>query len=517
MEQKRSFFIGAAATVLLIGIIGVLKARKACDINNAVGKDNIVHMLIIGSGPAGSSAALYGARFGRNVVVMRGPKPEGLLRDTSEIENWPGIRTILGSELVDSFVHHAQSFGAIYLSDTVESVDFTQWPLVVRTAEGATIHALSVIIATGGSPLKLGVPGEQEYWGNGVSSCAKCDGFFYKGREVVVVGGGDSAIEEAIQLAPYAKKITILVRKEAMKATHTMQEKLSAYPTIEIVYNSEITEILGSAEEGVTGIRVINNQTKKSKEMALDGVFLAIGHTPNTQIFRSNNYSAHNSLNGRISGNIPGLFLDKNGYIRLVEGRSQKTIVPGVFAAGDAEDGHYRQAIVASGSGVRAAIDADAFLTEIGLTGKIAQQLNPHLFRGKDAGLVAEPVPVIRSGINSGESSDISSDISSSISSGQFNQLIKSKKLTVIQFFKDGCPACIQLEPLFDALAQEHAARVQFAKVDADQCEQLCEQFFVYHVPCILFFKDGQLVARYGARVTKEDLSSAIKKLDTGV
>jgi thioredoxin reductase (NADPH) len=481
MEQKRSFFIITAAIVLLIGIIGVLKARKQCDINNALGKDNIVHILVVGSGPAGSSAALYGARLGRDVVVPRGPKPGGLLRDTSDIENWPGTRTILGSELVDSFEHHAQSFGATYLSDTVESIDFNQWPIVVRTSEGAIIHALTVIIATGATPLMLGVPGEQEYWGNGVSSCAKCDGFFYKNREVVVVGGGDSAIEEAIQLAPYAKKITVLVRKEAMRAAHATQDKLAAYPSIEVVYNTEVSEILGSSEDGVTGVKLFDNQTKKTREIAVDGVFLAIGHKPNTELFSPKNKGTS------------GLALDKNGYIKMVDGRSQKTSVPGVFAAGDVEDGYYRQAIVASGSGVRAAIDADHFLAEIGLTAKVAQEMSPRLFGSKRSARLSEPVSVLSS-------------------KDMFDQLIKSDKLTVIDFFKDDCPQCVQLEPLFDGLAQEYAGQAQFAKADAEQYPELCEHYFVYRVPCILFFKDGQLVARYGAQVTKEDLSSAIKK-----
>ncbi|MCX5925694.1 MAG: FAD-dependent oxidoreductase [Candidatus Dependentiae bacterium] len=469
MSNRKAFF----ALVFIIscagGIIGVSRARRGIDINKALDKNNVVHVAIIGSGPAGLSAAVYGARFKRNVLVFKGPKPGGLLTETSEVENWPGNKTILGPVLIADMEQHARSLGVTCVQDTVESVDFNQFPFVLHTQQGDTIYALSVIIATGGAPLFLGVKGEQEYWGKGVTSCAKCDAPFYKGEDVVVVGGGDSAVEEAIQLAPYARKITVLVRKDRMKAAQSMQDRLRQYPSITVLYNVEIKEITGDTNQ-VTGVSLWDNKDKVLKQMPLNGVFLAIGHKPNTDVFKSS------------------LKMDANGYIKLVDGRTQKTSIPGVFAAGDAEDNYYRQAIVASGSGVRAAIDADAFLTEIGLSLSVQEQLRPHLFSAASLETTVKEVATVAA----------------------FDELVASGALVVVDFFTPDCPSCNELEPIFNLVARDYAHVAEFIKVDAQELIDLSERLHITKVPCVMIFKEGNLVASYRKVLSKEELKEAV-------
>jgi len=445
-------------------------SRKAVEINNAYDKPNIAHVAIVGSGPAGYSAAVYAARFNWNTVVFKGPKPGGLLTETSEVENWPGKKSILGFELMADMERHARSLGVQCVQDTIESVNFNTWPFVLKTQEGITVHALSVIIATGATPVMLEVKGEDTYWGRGITTCAKCDAFFYKGQDVVVVGGGDSAIEEAIQLAPYARSITILVRKDRMRAAPIMQNRLSQYPSISVMYNVEVKEILGDGNQ-VTGVMLWSIKDRALKKYSTNGVFLAIGHKPNTQVFSSS------------------VSCDNQGYIKMVDCRSQKTSIPGIFAAGDVEDGHYRQAIVSAGSGVKAAIDANTFLTEIGLNTHNKKLLESHLFMdNRLSGSIKE----IR-------------DVAS------FNDVLAAHNVVVVDFFKDDCPQCVEVEPIFVSIAQEYGHVATFIKVNTQQLLDLSGRFHIYKVPSIMIFKQGALVARYSA-INKDQLRSAIEQ-----
>lgn len=314
--------------------------------------ENVVPVLIIGSGPAGLGAALHPARDNKFPVIVMGDEPGGLLTRTGEVENWLGVPTTRGQDAIDHATQQVASFGTKFLYDTVTSVDVHEWPFEVHTADGLTLHALTLVIATGARPRTLGVPGEQESWGRGLSTCAKCDAWAYKNAEnVVVVGGGESAIEEAIQLAQHAKEVTILVRGGSMRATAHSQELLAHYPAITVVYHTVVQEIvLSNAEQPkVEAVKIMDTRTHRVRSMATTGVFLAIGHRPNTQLFTDS------------------VVMDQEGYITLT-GRTQETSVRGVFAAGDVADNMYRQAPYAGAMGIAAGIDACRELHAIGLT-----------------------------------------------------------------------------------------------------------------------------------------------------
>jgi len=303
-------------------------------------------VVIIGSGPAGLTAALYASRANLNPVVYEGIQPGGQLTITTDVENYPGFpKGIMGPELMDLFREQATRFGATSVFKNISKVDLSQRPFRLWS-DDEDIIGDAVIIATGASAKLLGIPSEKKFMGYGVSACATCDGFFFKGQEVVVVGGGDTAMEEATFLTKFATKVSIVHRRDTLRASKIMQEKAEKNPKISFVWNSAIEEILGKNENGkksVTGVRLKNLKTNKAIEMKADGVFMGIGHKPNTDLFK-----------GQIE-------LDGVGYVVLKD-RSTRTNIPGVFAAGDVADSVYRQAISAAGSGCMAAIDAERFL-----------------------------------------------------------------------------------------------------------------------------------------------------------
>jgi thioredoxin reductase (NADPH) len=301
-----------------------------------------VECLIIGSGPAGYTAAIYASRADMKPVMYEGLQPGGQLTITTEVENYPGYPDgIQGPEMMDLFKKQAERLGTDIRYGMVTSVDFSAYPHKVTVDETHIIEAESVIIATGASAKWLGLPSEQRLNGSGVSACAVCDGFFYKGKDVAIVGAGDTAAEEASYLSKICNKVYMLVRKDAMRASKAMVHRVENTANIEILYNTETDEVLG--QFGVDAVRVRNNQTNETREITISGFFVAIGHTPNTAIFKDY------------------LTLDEQGYI-VTQPDSSKTNIKGVFACGDAQDKIYRQAITAAGSGCMAALDAERFL-----------------------------------------------------------------------------------------------------------------------------------------------------------
>jgi thioredoxin reductase (NADPH) len=302
-----------------------------------------VKCLIIGSGPAGYTAAIYAARADLKPVMYQGMQPGGQLTITTEVENFPGYpKGITGPEMMEEFKEQAARFGTDIRFGVVTKVDFSQRPFKAEADDGKVLTADTVIISTGASARWLGLESEKKYMGQGVSGCATCDGFFYRGKEVAIVGGGDTAAEEATYLAKLCKKVYMIHRRDSLRASKAMQHKVLNTPNIEMVWNSVPEEVLGDAN-GVTGVRVRNVTTGESRDLNVWGFFVAIGHSPNTEIFR-----------GQVE-------LDEMGYVKTFPGTT-KTNVEGVFACGDVQDHYYRQAITAAGTGCMAAIEAERFL-----------------------------------------------------------------------------------------------------------------------------------------------------------
>ena len=303
-----------------------------------------VKCLIIGSGPAGYTAAIYAARADLKPVVYQGLQPGGQLTTTTEIDNFPGYPNgITGTEMMEELQKQAQRFGTDVRYGIVTEVDFSKRPFRVVADDGKTLMAETVIIATGASARWLGLESEEKYKGMGVSACATCDGFFFRGKDVAIVGGGDTAAEEATYLAKLCRTVHLIHRRTELRASKAMQAKVTETPNIEVHWNNVPKEILGDAM-GVNGILIQNVQTGEETKLRIDGFFVAIGHTPNSDVFK-----------GQIE-------MYENGYIKTTPGTT-RTNVDGIFAAGDVQDIHYRQAITAAGTGCMAAIEAERFLS----------------------------------------------------------------------------------------------------------------------------------------------------------
>ncbi len=299
------------------------------------------HVVIIGSGPAGLTAAIYTARANLSPLLIEGWQSGGQLTTTTEVENYPGFaKGIMGPELMKDMRVQAERFGAEFLTGDVSAVNFKNRPLTLTIDGERTVETQTAIIATGASAIPIGVPNEKRLTGHGVSTCATCDGFFFRGKELVVVGGGDSAMEEATFLTKFATKVSIVHRRDKLRASKIMQERAMKNEKIAFVWNSVVEDILG--RDLVTGVRLKNVVTGKTTDLACAGVFVAIGHRPNTALFTGQ------------------LDMDEKGYIRTSKGTT--TSVPGIFAAGDVQDSTYRQAITAAGTGCMAAIDVERFL-----------------------------------------------------------------------------------------------------------------------------------------------------------
>lgn len=300
----------------------------------------VYDVIIIGSGPAGLTAAIYTTRANLKTLIIAGVKWGGQLMLTTVVENYPGFESIQGPDLMMAMRKQAELHGAQLIEVDFTEGDFTKQPFTL-TAGGNTYQARAVVIATGADTKWLDVPGEKDLVGRGVSTCAPCDAPFFRGKNIIVVGGGDSAMEEAIVLTNYAQSVTIVHRRESFRASHIMQERARQNPKIKFLFNTEIKEVLG--QDRVTGVKVFNNQTQQTAEMPIDGVFVAIGHLPNTNVFK-------------------GIKIDERGFIVVHD--HYRTNVEGVFVAGDVHDAKYKQAITAAGFGCAAALEAERWLRE---------------------------------------------------------------------------------------------------------------------------------------------------------
>ena len=307
--------------------------------------ENRIHrkVVILGSGPAGLTAAVYAGRAQLEPLVIDGPQPGGQLTITTEVDNFPGYPNgVQGPEMMEELKRQAERFGAQVRFGVVTKVDFSARPFRAEADDGKTLLAETIIIATGASAKWMGLESEKKYMGQGVSGCATCDGFFYRGQDVAIVGGGDTAAEEATYLAKLCKKVYMIHRRDELRASKAMQHKVFSTPNIEMIWNSVPEEVLGD-ENGVIGLKVRNVKTGEERRLDITGFFVAIGHKPNTEIFR-----------GQVE-------LDEMGYVKTIPG-STRTSVEGIFAAGDVQDHYYRQAVTAAGTGCMAAIEAERYL-----------------------------------------------------------------------------------------------------------------------------------------------------------
>lgn len=311
-------------------------------------KEHHTKLLIIGSGPAGYTAAIYAARANLNPIQVLGIQPGGQLMVTTDVENYPGFAEVIqGPWLMEQMLTQAQNVGTQTVQDMISKVDFSKRPFICEGESGDRYIADTVIICTGAQAKWLGLESEEKYRGYGVSGCAVCDGFFFKNKEVAITGGGNTAVEEALYLTNFASKVTLVHRRDQLRAEKVLQNRLLENPKIQVIWNTVIDEILGEEEpfKNVTGVRLRDTQTNKLSTLAVDGVFIAIGHKPMTELF---------------AGQID---LDKHGYIACHPGTTL-TNIPGVFAAGDVQDSVYRQAVTAAGQGCMAALDAQRYLAE---------------------------------------------------------------------------------------------------------------------------------------------------------
>jgi thioredoxin reductase (NADPH) len=301
-------------------------------------------MLILGSGPAGLSAAIYAARAGLKPIVMQGLQPGGQLTITTDVENYPGFRDVIqGPWLMDEMKAQAEHVGSEMVFDLIEQCDFSARPFKLTAESGDFYIADTVVIATGAQARWLGLDSEKAFQGQGVSACATCDGFFYRGKKVAVIGGGNTAVEEALYLTNHSQDVTLIHRRDSLRAEKILQDRLFANPAITVMWNKGVDTFLGSDEQGLTGLALRDTMTGESSILNVDGAFVAIGHKPATEVF---------------AGHLP---MDNDGYL-LVETGSTRTNIPGVFAAGDVTDKIYRQAVTAAGMGCMAALDAEKFL-----------------------------------------------------------------------------------------------------------------------------------------------------------
>lgn len=434
---------------------------------------NIIPVAIIGSGPAGLSAGLYAARGGVYTVVFEGREPGGQLMSTSFVENWPGLPREKGPEMIEGLRKQAQKFGAMTVHDTIVQADFSTWPYRLKTEDGDELSALTVIIATGAYARRLGIPGEDTYWGReGVSACAICDAPFYKDADVIVVGGGDSAAEEALQLAPYVKSIRVLVRGDAMRASKAMQDHLANIAHAQVIYRAIPKKIVGD-QKHVTGIEVTIDG--KPELLKVDGVFVAIGHDPNSKIFKDY------------------VKLDALGYIKLAN-RTQETSMPGVYAAGDVSDHRYKQAGVASGDGVKAALDALERLRLQGFNDAVAKQLASKFYI-PSSGADAVEIPHIES-------------------QAQLDELVlKQTGLVMLDFYTEGCTQCKHLEPVVRSVVANLKDTVKIVACDALKQADIAAQYEVVSAPTLLITKEGKVLERIMHVPTKRELFDALKKL----
>ncbi len=457
-------------------------------------KNDAIAVVVLGGGMGGLTAALYSARAGHETLVVEGEMPGGLLTQSHSVQNWPGKLNSSGEDIAVDIKAQCIAQGVTFASAKVVDADFSSYPFTIKTQaldnpnRTGELKALGAIIAMGTSSNYLGIAGEQENWGKGVSNCAVCDGGLYRDQTVCVVGGGDAAIEEASYLSRIAKKVFVLVRREKLRAVDSLKDTVVTRPNVEVLYNHEIAEINGDGE-AVTSVSLMNNRTRSNRELPVDGVFLAIGSTPNGNIF-----------NGKLN-------LDDKGYI--VVDRSQATSVPGVYAIGDIADPVYKQAISAAGDGCKAALELNKFLESVEAQPKPAPQEPVVQVLAKEI-----PVPVETSSVASKKpAQEATRGVVFVTSDQQFDAAIEGDGVVVADFFATWCGPCKQMKPRFKQVADHFGDKATFLMIDIDKNKGLSNRFKVKSIPTLIYFKDGKRVDTTRGALTVDALTGKVNKL----
>lgn len=470
---------------LVYATISWKKSFHCCNSQREVPSNvEVMPVVVVGSGPAGLTAGLYGGRAGIRTIMIMGDKPGGALTETSYVENWPGDKRILGEDLINRMIDHARSWGVEVVNDKAVEIDLSARPFLITLESGKNIYSHALIIATGSSPSLLGVSGEREYWGKGVTTCAICDAPFYKGKDVVVIGGGDSAAEEALQLAPYARNIYVLVRKDYMRAADYLQKRLRAASNIQIVYNTKVNKISGDTHH-VSQVTLQDTKTNAIRTQDINGVFLAIGHVPNTQLFKNQ------------------LELDDQGRI-LVQGRSQQASIAGVYAAGDVEDAD-KQAVIAAGSGSKAMLQALDWLNGQDITLLPVQELER-----EDESQEKRLQEEVKSPKKLDQQEEVAQLASLTFKKELDDTIANTDKVLIVDFYADYCSSCKRMMPHIKQASQQFKDKVLVYKVNVDEAEELAEAYAVRSLPTILVFKDGKEIKRIRKALSKNEIDNMI-------
>lgn len=454
---------------LFLFSVTMLKDLKA----NLKNLSNIVPVAIIGSGPAGLTSGLYSGRFGYYTVIFEGPLPGGQLMKAAWIENWPGLEKTQGKTAINDLKKQTKKFGAKIVNKTIESVDFYEYPFKLQTNDGQVINALSVIVASGATPRKLGIPGENEYWSKGIQECAICDAPLFKEKSVLIVGGdNDPSIEQALLLQPYAKKIIFIVQDSKITASNYMEKKLKSIPQVKILYNTKVLSFDGDGKH-LKKATIFNKKQNKSKEIKVSGAFICIGQEANTKF-----------LDNQID-------LNSSGCIKV--NKNQETNINGIFAAGNVSDCIYRQATVACSAGCKAALQARNFLISKNINFNNIKN-NFYLY-GQEQNSI-DKTPFVE--INDHNS---------------FNEYIANSKKPVFVFlFNPSCPHCHAMMPIVDSIFK-YNSNINLVKVDITKANDIAQKFNISGVPTFIVIKNSKVIGKFIGQMSKVEFEEKLNKL----